>query len=338
MRRIGRSGAVTNVGFDYIRNHEHDGMPAAAGMAPGRIAGTRMTTGGVVTKRFPAGVSSRIADVSAVREPDFDWSWAEDGLAWVSPAVDTRRPSIARFYDFALGGKDNYGIDRELAQRVYEVVPDAGAMARSNRGFVLRAIRVMAEAGIRQFLDLGCGIPSEPTVHEIARDIHPDARVVYIDHDPIVLAQSRALLDGQSGLYAALHDLREPARVLADPALREIIRLDEPVGLVLGSVLHFVDLSIGVQVVSHYISKIAPGSHVAFSVATNDGASREVTQTVEQIFRSVSSPIAFRTTAQIDELMDGLELLPPGLTDVTRWRADGDPGTLRLHAGVAFKR
>lgn len=273
----------------------------------------------------------------AAREPDFDWSWAEDSPTWVSAPVDTKHPSIARCYDYALGGKDNYEIDRELTQRLDEVVPGVGALARSNRDFVLRAVRVMAEAGTRQFLDLGCGLPTDPAVHEVARDIHPDARGAYIDQDPIVLAHARAVLDGQPGLYAALHDLREPTRVLSDPGLQKVVRLEEPIGLIMGAVLHFVDLSIGVQVVGHYLSKVAPGSHVAFSVATSEGVSREVAHAVERLLRAASAPVAFRTTAQVEELFDGLELLPPGLTDVTRWRADGEPGAMRLHAGVGVK-
>jgi hypothetical protein len=270
-------------------------------------------------------------------EPDFDWSWAEDGSAWVSPTIDNGRASIARLYDYLLGGKDHYGIDRDLAQQLSEVTPDLACMARSNRDFVLRAVRVMAESGIRQFLDLGCGIPGESSVHEVARDIHPDARVAYVDHDPIVLAQSRALVDGQPGLCALLHDLREPARVLNDPALARVLRPEEPIGLVMGAVLHFVDQSIGPQVVGHYLAKAAPGSQVAFSVATSDGVSRELSQSVERILRAASWPVVFRTSAQIEELFDGCALVPPGIADVTRWRADGEPSSLRMHAGVAIK-
>jgi hypothetical protein len=269
-------------------------------------------------------------------EPDFDWSWAEDGPAWVSPAVDTRRPSVARCYDFTLGGKDNYEIDRDLAARIGEIIPDAAETARANREFVLRAVRLMAGAGVRQFLDLGCGIPAGVAVHEVVREVAPDARVAYVDHDPIVAAQLRAALDGQAGLYTGLHDLRDAARVLGDPALRQVLRFDEPVGVVLGAVLHHVDASLGVQVVSHYVGKLAPGSHVAVSVGSAEGTAPEDARALDEVLEPVTGPIVLRTRSQVEELLDGLDLLPPGIADVTRWQADAVPGR-RMHAAVGVK-
>jgi hypothetical protein len=270
-------------------------------------------------------------------EPDFDWSWTEDGPAWVAPTIDTTAPSIARMYDYALGGKDNYAIDRAAADRLSAVAPDVAELARANRAFVVRAVTIMAEAGVDQYLDLGCGLLTYPTVHEAARTIVPDARVVYVDHDPIVVAHARAALDGQPGLNAVHHDLREPSRVLRDPGTRALLRSEEPLGLIMGSVLHFVDLGIGAQVVGHYLDKLAPGSHAAFSLAARDGVPTEVARDVEMVLRSASAPLAFRTTAQVEELIDGLELLDPGIVDVTQWRSNGTPGVLRMHAGVAVK-
>jgi hypothetical protein len=291
-----------------------------------------------MTKRIPGKMAVSPRKTTAQPEPDFDWSWAEDSPTWVSPAVDTKTPSIARIYNYALGGKDHYIVDREVADHLFDAVPGSAHLAQANRAFVIRAVEVMAQAGIRQFLDLGCGIPTGPAIHEVARSITQGVRVAYIDHDPIVLAHMRAALDGQTGLHAALHDLREPPRVLYDRGVRQVIRLEEPIGLVMGAVLHFVDLAIGAQVMSHYLNKIAPGSYVALSTGTQDKVAPEAAQNAEQILRTISAPIFFRTAAQVEELVDGLELLPPGITDVTRWRTDSVPGTLRLHAGVAVKR
>lgn len=291
-----------------------------------------------MARRLPEGSRPRIGSGRAQFEPDFDWSWAEDGPAWVSPVVDTRRPSLARCYDFVLGGKDNYEIDREIVASLCAIVPDAAQTARANRAFVLRAVRVMAQAGLRQFLDLGCGIPNGAAVHEVAREIVPDARVAYVDHDPIVLTQVRAALDGQPGLYAALHDLRDATRVLGDPVLRDVVRLEEPVGIVLGAVLHHVDASLAVQVVDHYLSKIVPGSHVAVSVGSAEGTTPEAARALDTVLQPVTGPVLLRTTAQVEELLDGLDLLPPGIVDVTRWRAEGVPGSIRVHAAVGVKR
>ena len=290
-----------------------------------------------MTRRLLTGTRTRPSGARAQIEPDFDWSWAEDGPAWVSPAVDTRRPSMARCYDFALGGKDNYKIDRDLAARIYEILPDAVETARANRDFVIRAVRLMARAGVGQFLDLGCGIPTGVAVHEIVRAIIPDARVAYIDNDPIVAAQLRATLDGQAGLYAGLADLRDAARVLDDPALRAILRFDEPVGLVLGAVLDHVDASLGVQVVSHYVGKLAPGSHVAVSVSSAEGMTPETAHAFDEVMQAVTGPVVLRTKAQVEELLDGLDLLPPGVADVTCWHSDGVPRSLRMHAAIGVK-
>lgn len=273
-------------------------------------------------------------------DQEFDWGWAEqdDGSTWVPPAIDTSRASAARMYDYALGGKDNFAVDREAAENAYRVMPDGPALARANRRFLARALRVMTEAGIRQFIDLGAGIPTSPNVHEVAREGVPAARVVYVDNDPIVLAHNRAILDRDDGVVTILRDVREPARVLADGQLRATVNLDEPIGLLMIAVLHFVDLAMAPEVVQHYLDKLAPGSHVALSVGTREGVPADVTSQVEQIYAASQSPIVFRTRAEVEQLIDGLELLEPGLTEVNRWRAQDDPLTMRMLAGVGVKR
>ncbi|MDQ1286613.1 MAG: hypothetical protein QG622_178 [Actinomycetota bacterium] len=276
-----------------------------------------------------------VPETTAEPEPDFDWSWAEEGPAWIAPTVNTSVPSIARIYDHLLGGKDNYAIDRETTSLIRQIVPDLEALARANRDFVIRAVTVMAEAGVRQFMDLGCGIPSSPAVHEIARSIVPDAAVAYVDNDPIVVAQARAVLDGQPGLGAFLHDIREPSRVFRDTRMLELIDLGRPIGLVMTGVLNFVDLSIGPQVVGRYVDRMASGSHIAFTTTAIEHLPTGTVRQFDQLMRTAGNPIAFRTRAQVEELIDGLRLLPPGITDVSCWRTDGRPGTLRIHAGMA---
>jgi hypothetical protein len=273
-------------------------------------------------------------------DPDFDWGWAEDddGNNWVPPAIDTTRPSAARMYDYALGGKDNFAVDRDAAERAYQVMPDGPGLARANRDFLARAVRAMSESGIRQFIDLGTGIPTSPSVHEVAREGNPAAHVVYVDNDPIVLAHNRAILDRADGVVTILRDLREPARVLADSELIKTVDLDEPVGLLMIAVLHFVDLAVAPEVVQNYVHRLAPGSQVAFSVGTREGVAPEVSTQVERIYASTQSPIVFRTRAQVEQLIDGLDLVEPGLTDVTEWRAEGTPLTMRMLAGLGVKR
>ena len=282
-----------------------------------------------VTQQVPSGEA----------DPDFDWGWAgDDAGTWVPPAIDTTKASAARMYDYALGGKDNFAIDREAAERAYRVMPDGPGLARANRAFLDRAVRLMTQAGIRQFIDLGAGIPTSPSVHEVARQADPDIRVVYVDNDPIVLAHNRAILDRADGVVTVMRDLREPARVLADEDLTATVDLSQPVGLLMVAVLHFVDLAVAPEVVQHYLNNLAPGSHVAVSVGTREGVPPQVSTDVEKIYASTQSPIVFRTRAQIEQLIDGLDLVEPGLTEVTQWRAVGSPLTMRMLAGVGIKR
>jgi hypothetical protein len=273
-------------------------------------------------------------------DPDFDWGWAEDdgGNNWVPPAIDTTKASAARMYDYALGGKDNFAVDREAAEKAFQVMPDGPALARANRAFMDRAVRLMSESGIHQFIDLGTGIPTSPSVHEVARQDDPGARVVYVDNDPIVLAHNRAILDRSDGVVTIMRDLREPARVLADETLSTTVDLDQPVGLLMIAVLHFVDLAVAPEVVQHYLSRVAPGSYVAFSVGTREGVPPEVSNRVEKIYTTTQSPIVFRTRAQVEQLVEGLDLVSPGMTEVSRWRASGTPTTMRMLAGVGVKR
>jgi hypothetical protein len=256
---------------------------------------------------------------------------------WLPPDVDTSQPSVARVYDYALGGKNNFAVDRQLFQRITKVFPEYRAWALANRDFMARAVQFMAESGIRQFVDLGTGIPTSPNVHEVARQTHPDACVVYVDHDPIVVAHNRALLARSRGVVAVRHDLREPDRVLEDPKVRDAIDLRQPVGVLLIAVLHFVRHDIAPGVVARYCRALAPGSMVAISTVCLDpqGGRTEHLPEADAIAAEWSARIVLRTAAEIAELFGDLEMVQPGIVDVPRWRRDDtDTGFVYGLAGV----
>lgn len=270
-------------------------------------------------------------------DPEFDWSWTADDAGWIPPSIDQSTPSPARMYDYALGGKDHFAVDREAVERVAAVIPEFREVALATRGFLVRAVRAMAEDGIRQFLDLGTGIPTSPSVHEVAAEVDPDCRVVYVDHDPIVMAHARARQTGQPGVVTVMEDLRDPAAVLDHRAVRGFLDLDRPVGLILCAVLHFVRRDAASVVLEGYGRRLAPGSRLAIATATSDGMTPDGVARIEAVYERSGSPIVFRSRAEVEQLFEGWELLEPGLADVTGWRAAGPPLGIRLLAGLAAR-
>lgn len=264
---------------------------------------------------------------------EFDWRWVDEEEAWVPPAVDPSVPSVARMYDYYLGGKDNFAVDRVAAQKVLQAAPDSRSLARANRGFLESAVTTMTAAGVRQFIDFGTGIPTSPNVHEIAHREQPDAHVVYLDNDPMVLVYGRALLAGNSGVACLPHDLRQPGAVLGDPVVRALIDFDRPVGLLFVAVLHFVRHAIAPEIVARYRSVLSSGSYLAVSGACRDGLDPGVVRQIEDQYAGSSAPIVFRTGIQIEQLFDGFALLEPGLTTLARWRTDGGGGGARCGVG-----
>ncbi|MCO5992271.1 SAM-dependent methyltransferase [Actinoallomurus rhizosphaericola] len=255
----------------------------------------------------------------------------------VSTAIDVTVPSSARMYDYALGGKDNYAVDRETADRIFAAFPALRELVVANRGFLQRAVRFVAEQGVRQFVDLGAGIPTSPNVHEIAREVHPDARVVYVDHDPIVAAHSRALRADGDAVTVIEADIRRPDDVLAALEDKKVIDFDEPVGILFIDVLHFItDEEDPAGIVARFRDRFAPGSHLVLSIACRDGVDPESTAKVTAAYQNATTPLIPRTREQIEPLFAGFELVPPGLVSMACWRADGPeiPGGL---AGVARK-
>ena len=238
-------------------------------------------------------------------------------------SLDAAPPNVARIYDALLGGKDNYAADREAARKLVAAIPGAARAARDNRAFLGRAVRFLSsEAGIRQFLDIGTGLPASGHVHEIAQDIHPDTRVMYADNDPVVVAHARALLGGTPQVAAVEADARFPRHLLTMPEIRALINFDQPVAVLLVAVLHFVPDSAGpASIVECIADHLAPGSHIVISHVTGEQLPSEAVREAQKIYFSAFTSGVARSRDQVGRLFDGLDLVPPGLTDVAAWRA-----------------
>jgi hypothetical protein len=226
-------------------------------------------------------------------------------------------------YDYYLGGTTNFPADREAVGRVLTAFPQALIAARANRGFMRRATAYLAEHGLRQFLDVGTGIPTQPNLHEVAQQVAPQARVVYVDNDPIVLAHAQALLissaQGRTAYIEA--DLTQPEEILKASVLHETLDLAEPVAVSLNAVLHFIpDNDVAQRIVRTFREALAPGSALVISHATGDFS--PTLQNVVGVYRSVGTSAALRGRDEFIELFDGWDLAEPGVTLSHRWRPD----------------
>jgi S-adenosyl methyltransferase len=241
--------------------------------------------------------------------------------------IDTSRPHPARMYDYYLGGRDNYEVDREAAQRVVDALPEMIPAARANRDFLRRAVTFLAESGIRQFIDIGTGIPTSPNTYEIAHAVSPDVHVAYVDNDPIVATHAGARLTGTGNTGFFLGDLREPRTILEHPTIGELIDFDQPVALMLVAVLHFIrDDEDPAAIVAALRDALPDGSHLVLSHATSE----VFPGSLPEVFRAYDKATATLTTrsyAEVEALFDGFELLEPGLVDVTDWRPDAEDET-----------
>jgi hypothetical protein len=242
-------------------------------------------------------------------------------------AVETWKPSVARMYDYFLG-KDNYLADRIAAQRMLEVLPDIADACRDNREFLQRAVRFLAgEAGIRQFLDIGTGLPAMGNVHEIAQEAAPGARVTYVDYDPVVLASARALLATSPDVTVVEGDVRSPDAILADAGLQRLIDFSEPVALLTVAVLHFVgDDEDPHGNVRSILGALPGGSYLALTHSTPDDVPADVAKEIVDVYASASAQVTPRTYQDVMRFFDGLELVAPGLVNVTDWRPQRVPG------------
>jgi hypothetical protein len=248
---------------------------------------------------------------------------------------DLSTPNPARIYDYLLGGKDHFPADRAAAEQLLALVPEARAGARENRTFLGRAVRYLAEqAGIRQFLDLGTGIPSQGNVHEVAHTVAPDAQVVYVDNDPVVHVHANALL-AEPTTAAVLADLREPERIVSHPKTRALLDFTRPVAVLLVAVLHFLeDVDDPAGIVGYLRGVMAPGSFLVVSHATGDFRP-EVAGEVTAVYDKASAPLVLRSRAEVARLFHGFGLLPPGLVQPAAWPDHGSgPGVGGFWAGV----
>ncbi len=259
---------------------------------------------------------------------------------WIPADVDTESPNAARMYDYFLGGAHNFAADRELAERVKKHIP-AELFAQMNRAFLGRVVNFLVrEAGIRQFLDLGSGVPTVGNVHEVAQYASPDCRVVYVDNEPVAVAHGQLMLEGNDGATTIEADLRYPHTILTHPGALQLIDFGEPVAVLMCAVVHFVpDDDEPARIVAAYRDFLAPGSYLVISHATADDYPDELAKAVE-LYENTSTPATLRTHEQISQLFDGFTLVPPGLVFTPIWRPDTnnngiDPRQSLAYGGVA---
>ncbi len=259
-------------------------------------------------------------------------------------AVDPHIPSPARIYDYYLGGKDNFAADRDAAEKALAVVPHGRAIARANRRFLVRAVKYLTRAGIRQFIDLGTGIPTSPNVHEAARSIAPGTAIVYVDNDPIVAAHNSAYLAGLDSRVTAIRgDIRYPLNIITNHSLREVIDFGRPVAVLFVAVLHFItDAEEPYASVAAFRDRMPPGSYIAVSHITSDGTEPAVIATIQDVYSNATAPAVFRSRPQIEQFFTGFDLVEPGLAEGSEWRSRGrkpaKPPALRFLGGVGRKR
>ncbi|MBD0293467.1 MAG: SAM-dependent methyltransferase [Jiangellaceae bacterium] len=259
--------------------------------------------------------------------------------------IDTSVPHSARVYDYWLGGKDNFAADRALGDAMVQAIPTLPVMARANRAFLGRAVRYLAaEAGIRQFLDIGPGIPTAGNTHEVAQEIAPDARVLYVDHDPLVLAHARALMTGNSKGQTEfiMADFLEPEKILGEPAFARTLDLNQPVALMLVAILmYFHDSDDPQGIVKTLLDALPSGSYLAVSHPTADFDPVAVRAAVDAA-TAAGITLVPRDRAGVEAFFDGVELVEPGVVPLLAWHPDEsiageDPDTVWYYGGVGRK-
>jgi hypothetical protein len=262
------------------------------------------------------------------------------------PDLDISRPHMARIYDYFLGGKNHFAADRVVADKILQANPAIRVAARENRAFLGRAVRYLAaEAGIRQFLDIGTGLPTTGNVHEVAQAVAPTSRVVYVDNDPLVLTHARALLNSApAGRTAYIHaDLRAPRAILDDPATREVLDLSQPTALIMLATLHLVqDEDKPAEIIATLLDALPPGSYFAASHITMEHAGDAIAAG-QSTMRSAGISAQARNSDEFARLaFAGLDLVPPGVVLVSEWRPEDDsphpaPAEVNCYGGVARK-
>lgn len=244
---------------------------------------------------------------------------------WIPQSVDVSVPSMARTYDYLLGGAHNFAVDRELAVNVERVMPDARSAARVSRSFLARSVRFMVGQGIRQFLDVGSGIPTVANVHEVAQGAEPECRVVYVDKDPVAVAHSELMLADNDRATIVHADMRDPGSILDRPETRALLDSDEPVGLLMLMMLHWLpDEADPWGLMARYRDALAPGSYLAITHITADNQYKSLTDVTDLIKESRSADqLNERSHGQVLTLFGDFELVEPGLVGCASWRPTG---------------
>ncbi|MFG1911032.1 SAM-dependent methyltransferase [Kribbella sp. NPDC048928] len=257
----------------------------------------------------------------------------------VAHGIDTTRPSVARVYDYFLGGKDNYEADRELYRQIMKIAPEAPEWARANRRWLKDVVTWLAEdRGVRRFIDAGSGLPTAENTHQIAQRVKPASEVVYVDNDPSVVAHGRALLLDNDRTRFVAADLTKPADVLADPAIRQLLAPGEPVALVMALMLHHIaDYEQTREIAREYVDALPPGSFLAITHACNPGDGGPVDVLVTELadkVRHAFPTLAFRTVEEISSLFGEMEILEPGVVRLVDWHVPGGRPEEEPEAGV----
>ncbi|MFP3986582.1 SAM-dependent methyltransferase [Streptomyces sp. E11-3] len=262
--------------------------------------------------------------------------------AWAPQGIDISVPSVARVYDYYLGGSHNFEADRDAARKAMEFMPGLPKIMQANRAFMRRAVRYAVGQGVTQFLDIGSGIPTFGNVHEVAQGAHPGARVVYADHDEVAVAHSRAVLEGNPDAGVVAGDLRKPQEILGSAPVTELLDLDRPVALMLVAVLHFVeDADDPYAAVTELRDALAPGSLLILTHASFDGVPlpEEQASGTVGVYKNIRNPLIMRSREAIARFFEGYEMVEPGLVSIARWRPEApldqeDPFAFSGYAGV----
>jgi hypothetical protein len=263
--------------------------------------------------------------------------------SWVTDEIDLSRPSASRVYDFYLGGFHNFSSDREMAEQAIKDWPDLPLIMKSNRAFLRRAVSHLVDQGVRQFLDIGSGIPTVGNVHEVAQDLAPESRIVYVDLDPVAVAHSRAILADNPNATVMTGDLRKPDGILADLAQNDLLDLSRPIGLLMVAVLHFVgDQDAPDEAIATLRDALPGGSYLTISHATHELHPPELTDFHRDLYRQTATPMTMRSRAQVEALFDGFELVEPGVVLSEHWHPDPDaevehPERFPIWAGIGRK-
>jgi SAM-dependent methyltransferase len=280
-----------------------------------------------------------------VEPDDLETATVTDRPSWAPQSIDLSVPSVSRIYDYFLGGSHNFEVDREAARLAMKAMPGAPKISQANRAVMHRAVRFAMDRGIDQFLDIGSGIPTFGNVHEVVHGRNPDAHVVYVDNDPVAVAHSRAVLNGNDKATIAAADLRDPRTVLENPETERLLDFDRPMALLLVAVLHLLpDSDNPREVVAALRDALAPGSVLVVTHATLQfGPTPSGQRGVQAVYQRTGTPLIMRTKEEVERFFDGFELVDPGVVPLPHWRPeaplsdDDDPAVLHGLAGVGLK-